>query len=90
MQDPLINQIRKKQEEILKYEETNSECDDTQGNLVPILMSDYFKSFKQLVENNGFAYECHLVATEDGYLINLFRIQKREFLKFKKKPAALL
>jgi hypothetical protein len=46
MQDPLINQIRKKQEEILKYEETNSECDDTQGNLVPILMSDYFKSFK--------------------------------------------
>lgn len=73
---------------MMQYEDKNSECDNS--NQVPILMSDYFKSFKQLVQSSGFAYECHLVATDDGYLINMFRIQKREFLKFKKKPAVLL
>ena len=38
------------------------DCDTTeQDSEVKILMSDYYKSFKQLVESNGFAYECHTV-----------------------------
>ena len=53
-------------------------------------MNDYYKSFKQLVEQKGFAYECHTVQTEDGYILNMFRIQQRRFLNIRKKPAVLL
>ena len=51
-------------------------CDTTQSEnmMLPIIMSDYYKSFKQLVESKGFAYECHTVQTEDGYILNMFRI----------------
>ena len=53
-------------------------------------MSDYFKTFKQVTESNGFAYECHTVQTDDGYILNMFRVQLRGFLRRRKKPAVLL
>lgn len=28
---------------------------------VPIIMNDYYKSFKQIVQKNGLVYECHTV-----------------------------
>jgi len=37
------------------------DCDTTEPDMMPIIMSDYFKSFKQVVESNGFGYECHTV-----------------------------
>lgn len=68
--------------------------DETNDIKVPIIMSDYFKSFKQLVEQNGLSYECHTVQTDDGYILNMFRIQRKRFgpikLGGRKKPAVLL
>lgn len=68
------------------------DCDTTESEdlMQPILMSDYFKSFKQVVESNGFAYECHTVQTEDGYILNLFRIQQKRFINIRRKPAVFL
>jgi hypothetical protein len=52
------------------------DCDSTleDADQIPILMSDYFKTFKQVTESNGFAYECHTVQTDDGYILNMFRV----------------
>ena len=66
------------------------DCDTTEPDLMPIIMSDYFKSFKQVVESKGFGYECHTVQTEDGYVLNMFRIQQKRWIRFRKKPAVLL
>ena len=38
-------------------------------------LSDYFKTFKELTQQNGFAMECHTVDTPDGYQLDVFRIQ---------------
>ena len=35
---------------------------------------DTVRSFKQIVENNGYSYESHTVTTEDGYILSLHRI----------------
>eukprot|EP00347_Sterkiella_histriomuscorum_P011029 403374021 len=35
---------------------------------------DVNKSFKQIVEDNGFVFESHLVTTRDGYELKMFRI----------------
>ena len=69
-----------------------AECDTTlpEKDQMRILMSDYFASFKQLVESKGFAYECHTIQTQDGYILNMFRIQKKGFINIRKKPAVFL
>jgi hypothetical protein len=36
---------------------------------------DTNKSFSQLVGDNGFIFEQHPVTTEDGYILQLFRIK---------------
>ena len=35
---------------------------------------DFNKSFKEIVIENGFKFETHPVTTEDGYILNVFRI----------------
>lgn len=80
----------KRNVEVVDEEEWQSIDEVEQDDQIPILMNDYYKSFKQLVEQKGFAYECHTVQTEDGYILNMFRIQQRRFLNIRKKPAVLL
>ena len=36
---------------------------------------DISRSFQQIVEQNGFIYEEHLVQTKDGYILKVFRIK---------------
>ena len=36
--------------------------------------SDAGKSFEQICAENGFAFEMHEVTTDDGYILNVFRI----------------
>lgn len=36
---------------------------------------DINHSFKQIVEENGFEFSSHQVTTDDGYILNVFRIQ---------------
>lgn len=43
-----------------------------------IELSDYFKSFRSICNTNGFAVESHKIETEDGYLLETFRIQPIE------------
>ena len=42
---------------------------------------DTYKSFEQIVIENGFNYETHAVTTEDGYILNVFRIASNETLE---------
>ena len=35
---------------------------------------DMSRSFQQIVNQNGFNYEEHLVTTNDGYILKMFRI----------------
>ena len=42
---------------------------------------DTYKSFEQIVIENGFHYESHAVTTEDGYILNVFRITSDETKK---------
>lgn len=39
---------------------------------------DYYKSYKEIVEDNGFAYDEYEVTTEDGYILKMFRIRTYE------------
>ena len=36
--------------------------------------SDAHRTFEQICEENGFAFEIHEVTTDDGYILNVFRI----------------
>lgn len=45
-------------------------------------LSDYFKTFKDIVSSNGYAMECHEIETEDGYLLDVFRIQPKGTSQF--------
>lgn len=47
-------------------------------------LSDYFKTFEQLVSQNSFAHECHTVETPDGYQLEVFRIQPAKTAEFGK------
>ena len=67
-----------------------TECDTTEKDQMRIIMSDYFASFKQLVESKGFAYECHTIQTPDGYILNMFRIEQKRFINIRQKPAVFL
>jgi len=40
----------------------------------PNLNPDAFKSFDYLAKENGFLWEKHMVTTEDGYILELWRI----------------
>jgi hypothetical protein len=42
---------------------------------------DTYKSFEQIVIENGFNYETHAVTTKDGYILNVFRITSNETKK---------
>ena len=40
--------------------------------------ADFYKTFKQIVEENGFTYETHETTTDDGYILNVFRIKGKD------------
>ena len=39
---------------------------------------DFGRSFQEIVEANDFLFEDHFVITEDGYILNVFRIKDRD------------
>ena len=39
---------------------------------------DFGRSFQEIVEANDYLFEDHFVITEDGYILNVFRIKGRE------------
>ena len=45
-------------------------------NLDSSYPADYGKNFQQIAEENGFDYESHKVTTDDGYILNVFRIRQ--------------
>ena len=42
---------------------------------------DYYLTFRQMVENAGFKFDEYKVTTEDGYILKMFRIRKKEIVK---------
>ena len=36
---------------------------------------DFYKTFAEIVNENGFIFSSHPVTTEDGYKLNVFRIR---------------
>jgi pimeloyl-ACP methyl ester carboxylesterase len=55
-----------------------------------LLPDDYYKSFQQVVEENGFKFEQHEVETEDGYLLTVFRVMNAEVAAGKKQPVVFM
>lgn len=51
---------------------------------------DVFKTFKEIVVDNGYEYEEHRVSTQDGYVLTLFRIPGREGESGEGKSAVLM
>ena len=51
---------------------------------------DYWLSFEELVEKNGFQHQAHDVTTEDGYNLKMFRIQPKDADFSVKKPVVFL
>jgi len=39
---------------------------------------DFDKTFEQIVRENGFKFESHPVTTDDGYILNVYRINSNE------------
>lgn len=39
---------------------------------------DYDKNFEEIVRENGFIFESHPVTTEDGYILNVFRVNSQD------------
>jgi hypothetical protein len=54
--------------------------------------NDVDKSIKQICKENGFAVEEHMVTTEDGYILTLFRLPGllQDSLPRPRKPVVLL
>ena len=54
--------------------------------------TDAFKGVKQIVRENGYAVEQHMVTTSDGYILTLFRIPGylNDTLPYAKKAVVLL
>jgi hypothetical protein len=44
------------------------------SNSTPDSDPDISKTFQQIVQENGFAFEEHQVTTDDGYILKVFRI----------------
>lgn len=42
---------------------------------------DYYLSFQEIVEKAGFKFDQYKVPTEDGYILKMFRIRKKEIAK---------
>ena len=60
-------------DEILSEEILSKEIlsEDTEVGKAP---PDFYKSFQEIVMQNGFGFETHPVTTDDGYILNVFRI----------------
>ena len=54
--------------------------------------NDANKSIKQICKENGFVIQQHLVTTEDGYILTVFRIPGylNETKPYQKKPVVLM
>ena len=39
---------------------------------------DFYKSFQEIVNENGFLFENHQIQTKDGYILNVFRIKNKD------------
>lgn len=95
----LVRQIdAMKNTDILQSEEKKKVVEAEPSKEVPDL-SDYFKTFKQIVNAYGYSMQCHEIETDDGYLLETFRIQPKGTTRFEswfdspfmyKKPAVLL
>lgn len=46
--------------------------------VLSFLVDDRFRTVKEIVEENGFAFEEHTVITEDGYILTLHRIRQKD------------
>jgi lysosomal acid lipase/cholesteryl ester hydrolase len=47
---------------------------DLQSLRVRVRSPDFYKYFQEIVAENGFGFETHPVTTDDGYILNVFRI----------------
>ena len=45
-----------------------------QGLFGPIIDPDTYKTFGEILKQNGFGFESHEVITKDGYILTVFRI----------------
>lgn len=52
--------------------------------------ADYYKSFQEIVEQNGFGFEEHEVTTDDGYVLHVMRIMNKEVQSGVKRPVVFL
>ena len=87
-----------KNTEILKTEEDSKAREAQPSKEIPDL-TDYFKTFKQIVNAYGYTMQCHEIETPDGYLLETFRIQPKGTTRFEnwydtpftsRKPVVLL
>ena len=44
----------------------------------PVMPPKYYQTYEEIVEGAGFAHESHSVTTEDGYVLNVFRIMNTD------------
>ena len=54
------------------------------------LPPDYYKTFQEVVEENGFKFESHEVQTEDGYILTVFRVMNADVAAGKKAPVVFM
>lgn len=52
--------------------------------------ADYYKSFQEIVEENGFGFEEHQVTTDDGYVLHVQRILNDKVQSGEKRPVVFL
>ena len=60
----------------------NIESWRNEGEEDPGACSDYFRTFQEICEINGFSHETHNITTKDGYILQAFRIQPKETCQF--------
>jgi hypothetical protein len=51
---------------------------------------DFDNDFEKIVTEHGYVFENHPVTTDDGYILNVYRIKKDDLGGDKKKPAVFL
>ena len=52
--------------------------------------ADFGKTFEEIVVENGFFFESHQVVTDDGYILNMFRIKSQQEEYETHRPAVFL
>ena len=58
--------------------------------MTAVAIPDAFKSFEEIVIENGFAVESFIVKTKDDYILSLYHIPGKLTEAVTKKPAVLM